>query len=170
MNHLKLSPLFILLLFGSCMNTRVSQHAPGEQKAAENISGKPQLVFINFLVAKDSTLEHSVIHITKINITDGRIKKENLPGIYKPEYPNSLRFVIVGDHEKTPYETVIEHPLFRSYEYAMDNGEIGMKKVVLAETSFFIRVNYNPGMKYIHVFEKLSSSEEKEIATLELKQ
>jgi hypothetical protein len=170
MKRLKLSPLLLLLLFGSCTNASMSRNSTGEKKSAGNSDSKPQLVFINFLIAKDSTRENSVIHISKINIADGRMKQENLPGIYKPDYPNYLRIVIADDHEIKKHESVIEHPLFRSYEYAMNNGDIGIKKVVLAETTFFIRVNYIREMKHIHVFEKLSSSEEKEIASLELKQ
>lgn len=68
----------------------------------------------------------------------------------------------------TIYESIIEHPLFKRYEYAMEDGSYGVKNVVLNEAVFFIRTDYDPKMKYLMIFEKILSSLEKEIVKFEL--
>ena len=169
MKHLKLISLLFLCVLGSCIISKQKNIPTSEQKSLEKSESTAKLIFINFIIIKDSAQDNSTVNITQVKITEGRIKKKNLPDIYQPVYQNELRCVIVDKNEKNIYKTILEHPLFKRYEYSMEDGSISAKNIVLKKAVFFIRTDYNPDMKYVHVFEKLSPSEEKEIAKLELK-
>jgi hypothetical protein len=170
MKYLKITLLLFIWIAQSCAVSKQQNSSTFGQKSVENSGNNAKLIFINFIITKDSTQEHSTIDITQVKITDGRIKKKNLPDIYQPAYQNELRCVIEDDNEKDSYEVILEHPLFRSAEYAMEDGSFGLKYIVLKKAVFFIRCDFRPEMKYVHVFEKLSASEEKEIAKLDLKE
>jgi hypothetical protein len=159
--------LFICILT-SCVASKQATNSTNDQKAAEKGNEKARIIFVNFKITKDSSRENSTVHITRIKIADGSLKKENLPPLYKPVFQNYLRLRFEDFSGKNIYETTIEHPLFKRFEYAKDDGSIESKNVVLKEAVFFVRTQYNPGMKYIRVFERLTSSDEKEIARLEL--
>lgn len=166
--HNKYFAVLVLVALCSC---NISKHNNGsalQQKPANNVDSAPKLIFVNFKIIKDTTAEFSTVNLTEIKITDGSLKKTNLTEIYKPFYQNQLRCVFEDDNDKNIYETIIEHPLFKKYEYTKDDGTYGVKDVVLKEVVFFIRTDYNDQMKYIRIFEKLSSTNEKEIAKLEL--
>lgn len=166
MKYLKLIPLFLLCILCSCKISKQKNNTPSVQKESD-IS--PKLIFVNFKITKDSTQSNSSIDLTKIQITDGSIKKPELPEINKPSYQNRLRCVFEDNNGKNIYETVIEHPLFRKFEYTKDDGSFGVKDVVLKEAVFSIRTDYSNDMKFFRIFEKLTSANEKEIAKLELK-
>ncbi|MFH0867572.1 MAG: hypothetical protein V1904_15385 [Bacteroidota bacterium] len=169
MFHYKLISLLFICALYSCNISKHNSESTIQQKPANNAESTLKLIFVNFKITKDSTAEISTVNLTKIKITDGSIKKENLSDIYKPVYQNELRCVFEDNNGENIYETIIEHPLFKKYEYAMDDGSIGVKNIVLQEAVFSIRTDYRNEMNYVHIFEKLSSSDEKEIAKLELK-
>ena len=168
MKHLKQISLLILCVLGSCIVSKQKNNSTSEQKSSENSNSNAKLIFINFIITKDSTQDHSTIDITQVKITDGSIKKKNLPDIYQSAYQNELKCVIEDNNEKNIHETILEHPLIKKSEYALEDGNLGVKDIVLKKAVFFIRCEYSPRMKYVRVFEKLSSSEEKEIAKLGL--
>lgn len=165
MRYIRLIPLFLLCILCSCKILKQKDDSHSVQKESDNI---PKLIFINFKITKDSTQSNSSIDLTKIQITDGSIKKPELPEINKPSYQNRLRCVFEDDNGKNIYETVIDHPLFRKFEYTRDDGTFGVKDVVLKEAVFSIRTDYISDMKFVRIFEKLTSANEKEISKLEL--
>jgi hypothetical protein len=169
MKYLKITLLLFLCIMQSCTVSNQQSSSTGGQKSSENKDNKAKLIFINFIITKDSAQDHSTIDITQVKITDGSIKKKNLPDIYQHAYQNELKCVIEDNNEKKIHETIVEHPLIRRSEYALEDGNIGIKDIILKKAVFFIRCDYSPQMKYVRVFEKLSSSEEKEIAKLGLK-
>jgi hypothetical protein len=170
MKYLKITLLLCIWIVQSCAVSKQQNSSPVGQKSTENRENNAKLIFINFIITKDSTQEHSTIDITQVKITEGSIKKKNLPDIYQPAYQNELRCVIEDNNGEDFSETIIEHPLFRRAEYAMEDGSFGLKYIVLKKAVFFIRCDFRPDMKYVRVFEKLSASEEKEIAKLHLRQ
>jgi hypothetical protein len=159
----------MLLILCSCRISQQSGDSTLTTKAAGNSKSTSKLIFANFKITKDSAALNSNVKLTQIKITDGSLKKSKLSEIYKPTYENELRCVIENSEGEVVYEINLEHPLFKKYEYNKDDGSIGVKEVVLKEAVFSIRAEYYPEMKDVHIFEKLSSSEEKEIAKLELK-
>jgi hypothetical protein len=165
---MKLLHILLLCILISCVASKQASNSPKDPGAPENSSEKAQIIFVNFKISKDSAQRNSSVHITRIKIAGGSLKKENLPSLYTPVYQNSLRLRFEDNMGKSLYETTIEHPLFKRFEYAKDDGSIESKNVVLQEAVFFVRTDYNPGMKYVRVFEKLTSADEKEIAKLEL--
>lgn len=167
MRYIRLIPLLLLCIFCSCKISKQKNNTPSVQKESNNT---PKLIFANFKITKDSTQNNSSVDLTKIQITDGSIKKPELPEINKPSYQNQLRCVFEDNTGKNIYETVIEHPLFRKFEYTKDDGTFGVKDVVLKEAVFSIRTDYISDMKFVRIFEKLTSANEKEIAKLELKE
>jgi len=139
------------------------------QKSVNDAEITPKLLFANFTITKDSLQEYSTVNLSKIQFTDGSIKKTNLQENGEPLYQNQLRCVFEDDKENEIYSTIIEHPLYKKFEYTKDDGNFGVKEVTLYKGEFFIRTDYDIKMKYIRIFEKLSTSEEKEIEKFELK-
>lgn len=161
--------IFILVVLSSCNISKHSNDSSSQSKSADNTDSTPKLIFANFKITKDSTSEISSVNLTQIKITEGSLKKANLSENYTPSYQNQLRCMFEDDNGKNIYEIIIEHPLFRKFEYSKDDNTIGIKEVVLKEAVFSIRTDYSNEMEYVHIFEKLSPSEEKEITKLEIK-
>jgi hypothetical protein len=128
----------------------------------------PKLIFVNFKISKDTLQDHSSVNISQVQFTDGSLKKETLTGIYKPSYQDEIRCIFTDNNEKAIFEIILEHPLYKKFEYAKDDGSFDVKEVTLKESVFSVRADYNSKMKYIRIFEKLSASKETEIAKLEI--
>jgi hypothetical protein len=166
---MKLLHILTLCILISCAASKQATDSTNAKKSGENGNEKAGIIFVNFKITKDSARENSTVQITRIKIAEGSLKKEHLPPLYKPVFQNNLRLIFEDTNGNNIYETKIEHPLFKRFEYAKEDGSIDSKNVVLKEAVFFVRTNYNPGMKYVRIFEKLTSADEKEIAKLELK-
>lgn len=165
----KLFPYFSFACILSSAALRSRTVSEAGRSSADSSLLNPKLVFVNFSITKDSLQEHSTVSLKQIKITEGSLKKNNLSDLYETPFRDNLRCVFADVAKRSLTETVIEHPLFKRYEYAMDDGSLGIKSVALKEAVFFIRVAYDPKMKYILIFEKLSSSSETKIAEFEFK-
>jgi hypothetical protein len=161
--------IFISFVLFSCGISKRNDNSTLQSKSNNSEEKQAKLIFANFKITKDSTQDNSTITLTQIKITDRSIKKANLADPYKPAYQNELRYEFENADGKDIYENKIEHPLFKKFEYNNDDGSIGTKEVVLQEAVFSIRTDYSAEMKHVRFFEKLSNTEEKEIAKLELK-
>lgn len=169
---LKTKYLFLFALLLALYSCKISKDSNGTFYDTENDfidKSVLNIIFINFKISKDSLQLNSDVTISGVQITDGELKKGTFPATSNVTYENEIRCAFEDENNNALYETTIEHPLFKKFEYTNDDGKFAVKEVILEEAVFSLRAKYQENMKYIRVIEKLKGLKEVEIAKLEIK-
>ena len=100
------------------------------------------------------------------------LKRSTAPGTFKqsteqPHWPNYLT-IETYDADRLVSTQWIEHPLYKEVEYQDSTESLLNRSVVLTESDFFFRVQ-DPGTDgTVKLYETLSGSSKRELATLSL--
>ena len=158
-NMLKsIRPFLLFILVIACAS---------KQQVIDNdtqIEEHPKLLFLNYMISKMVDGEKNIKLINQI-ITDGTLKKMT-------KISDKKKF---GDLECNTYDKdlnqigthSIKNPLKKTMEYINDLGNFEKKIFDLDSAQFSIRLQLQPGVKYIKISE-LTTKGQKELITTEL--
>lgn len=109
------------------------------------------LVFLTFVMHADSTSEKTINLINK-TIVHQKLKSD-------PQNSSALNRVWVSQLTSSGEKlssVALDHPLFKRFEFANDQGQFQSKEVTLKDAEFFARVTLFAQTEYIQVEEELA--------------
>lgn len=139
--------LHILILYSGTMffNCAKKVHTISELDTNNGIL-PDSIIFFQFQINADSTSPKSEIELMQWQVVKGKLKsEERISG-------NSNKIKITLQGRRTLKEIVIDHPLFKDYEY-LDGNELKKKRVDLSTAIFYVRTSWNPSYEKIKLTE-----------------
>lgn len=121
------------------------QPSSGKQNPVEG------LVFLTFIMHSDSISGTSVELIGK-TVVDQKLKSDP----QNSSAPNRVWISQLSGSGDKLSSVALEHPLFKRFEFADDQGQFQSKEVILKDAEFFARVTLFTQTEYIQVEEELS--------------
>ncbi|GAA3565115.1 hypothetical protein GCM10022395_14440 [Snuella lapsa] len=132
-----------------------------------NTSFPPRLIFLNYVIKKNSDDTKTVQFVNKI-VTEGKLKKQSEEYI-KTGAPGDLKCIQLDKNGNKLHYTIIKNPLIKSIEYLNDDKSFGRKIEELNRAPFSLRLQIDPRTKSIIITEiSLSEKEEHTLITTNL--
>jgi hypothetical protein len=146
--------LFIVLI--SCSVTK--------EKENNKIAGTDSIVFAVLSISKNSANTKNTITLIRKTKSSGKMKKQNQSASH---YENYLS-ISVYENKALIDTLIIEHPLYKHFEYLDENNAFSTKDTVLDNAEFFIRFQTQGHASEIKILEILKNKSKKELTTIKL--
>ena len=148
--------MMCLLLLISCSSSKPMTETKKE-------SGE-RSVFINLKITADSVSKNSHVEELDKIVTMGHFDYKH---VVTEGALNYLTCILYEDQVSMD-TVVVQHPLYRIYEYMMDNGQTQYKEYNQKEAKFSLRFQLKGKTARIKIIEKLVGLYPKEIASINL--
>lgn len=150
--------IFMILPIVSCGSAPIS-----EDRISTLESDADGIAFLVFKMTKGSQSVKSDIKLLSKTQTTGKIK--NIAD--KPNSNNYLTIEVFDNN--TLFQTVfVNHPLYKTVEYADENNKLASKNVTLDEAEFFVRLQTKSGRTKVRIYETLKNTNKTIVATLKI--
>lgn len=152
-----------MLFFLSCSSSK-----PVAEKETEawdkEIPASERIVFINLKIATDSIEQVNRVTLLNKTITNGHLKNNDGGAIRST---NVLTCILYEDGRSSD-TVLLQHPLFRVYEYKNEKEQMMLKESNEKEATFFLRYQLKGKTAQLKILESIQGSNQKEIALIKL--
>ena len=128
---------FLFLMMGilacSCSPSRYAGSLNSEDDAGEE---EPRILFLNYVISRDSTTSIYSAELISMILRDGSIKNINVQSIQAKR--NDLKLLVLDKNQQLMTSQYIPNPLDRSVEYVNDARQLERKMIhdTLQKTSW----------------------------------
>lgn len=144
-----------------CVHKKKTQ-AQADKTIAEET---PQIVFLTFSIAKDTTNKTIAVNLKSKTVVNGKFKDQEQ--VSAKSLPNYLTLVF-GNGSKAQKTIYLEHPLYKRVDVYGEKGEIESKEIRLSSSEFNLRVEKQKGINTVNITEIVNFKETKTNLSLKL--
>ncbi len=160
--------LLLLALFCACSGGRTAENdseLPDTHVETEGSAEKPQILFVNVEVHKDSLRGEETARLHSVMLVDGVLKKSHDGDDIHQGRPQLVCSFLDSEHQPLQ-RMVVEHPLHRRFESVDEDGALRSTTVELYEGQLALRTQWDSRIRYLRVESVQDSGQPLEIAVL----
>lgn len=150
--------LFLLFVFSSC---GIAKEPEGK---SSSISSKPAIYFVVMRIYRDDDKNENKIELIKKTLTEGIMKGKDESA---RQSTNNLLIYLI-DNAKIKDSLIIDHPLYKHFEYADESGNFAVKDTLVASAEFFFRFQSMHSNSEIRIVERIGTKKTNELKQFKL--
>ena len=147
------APLAILSCLICLLSCSTGSGMVGTEATAQEHPDIPQILFLNYSIYKTEATGDCQVRLNEKIQTSGSIKTSGKPG--EDPKPGDLVCLELDQDSRVLERTYIRNPLQGSMEYVTEEGQLAIKEMELDSARFNVRLQLQPGARYIAMEEYL---------------
>ena len=148
--------LLLFVLLASCSITKENEN----NKKTDSCS----IIFLVLNIHKTPIDAQNIVELVSKTESDGKIKNQNINIFHSENYLSAYVY-----NNKTLVDTImIEHPLYKHFEYLDANNTFSVKDTILNKAEFFLRLQTQGRSNEVRISELLKNKARKELAIIKL--
>ena len=151
-----------LFIFFACGTSKPV--AEKEKEEAIKSVQEERIVFVNLKITVDSVLKRNRIDVIDKTVATGHLKNNGGGAIRS----NSYLTCIVYEDGQSNDTIMLQHPLYRVYEYMNEQQQLMLKETDEREATFSLRFQLRGKQAQLKILETIHGNSQKEIALIKL--